>query len=80
MYAAGPAFHTHARRILNQRSFLEDDRIEKERLAALGGGVVEEEDVDGDLGGEEEDKALLEMDAKKWKVRRFPLPLLADFG
>ncbi|GAA5898025.1 hypothetical protein JCM6882_003309 [Rhodosporidiobolus microsporus] len=67
VYPAGPSFHAHARRVLNQRTFAEDDRLEKERLAANGGGIVEEDDTDGDLGGEEEDKALLEMDAKKWK-------------
>ncbi|GAA5935358.1 hypothetical protein JCM3775_006252 [Rhodotorula graminis] len=67
VYPAGPAFHAHARRILNQRSFADDDRHEKERLAANGNGEVVEEDLDADLGGEEEDLDLLELDPKKWK-------------
>ncbi|GAA5975919.1 hypothetical protein JCM11641_002838 [Rhodosporidiobolus odoratus] len=67
VFAAGPSFHAHARRILDQRSFAEDDRLEKERIAANGGDAVEEEDKDADLGTEEESKDLLEMDPKKWK-------------
>ncbi|GJN90502.1 hypothetical protein Rhopal_003513-T1 [Rhodotorula paludigena] len=67
VYAAGPAFHAHARRLLNQRSFAEDDRLEKERLAANGNGIVEEDDADADLGNEEEDRDLLELDPKRWK-------------
>ncbi|GAA5856713.1 hypothetical protein JCM8547_008803 [Rhodosporidiobolus lusitaniae] len=67
VYPAGPSFHAHARRILNQRSFAEDDKLEKDRLAALGGNVVEEVDADAGLGDEQEDKALLESDPKKWK-------------
>ncbi|GAA6034143.1 hypothetical protein JCM8097_000717 [Rhodosporidiobolus ruineniae] len=67
VYPAGPYFHAHARRILQQRTFAEDDRLEGERIAALGGDVVEEDDADKDLGGEEEEKALLEQDPKKWK-------------
>jgi len=74
VYPAGPAFHAHARRILNQRSFADDDRAEKDRLAANGNGEVVEEDLDADLGGEEEDLDLLELDPKKWKVRPVPPP------
>lgn len=69
VYPAGPAFHAHARRILNQRSFADDDAHEKERLAANGNGEVVEEDADAGLGDEEEDLDLLELDPKKWKVR-----------
>ncbi|GAA6021062.1 hypothetical protein JCM10207_003905 [Rhodosporidiobolus poonsookiae] len=67
VYPAGPAFHAHARRILNQRSFADDDRLEKERIAANGGDQVEEADADADLGNEDEDRDLLEQDPKKWK-------------
>ncbi|POY74571.1 hypothetical protein BMF94_2332 [Rhodotorula taiwanensis] len=67
VYPVGPAFHAHARRILNDRSFLEDDRLERERLAQLGQGDVVEDDADADLGGEDEDPDLLEMDPKRWK-------------
>ncbi|BGP55775.1 Zuotin [Rhodotorula sphaerocarpa] len=67
VYPVGPAFHAHARRILNDRSFAEDDRLERERIAQLGNGEVVEDDVDGDLGGEDEDADLLEMDPKRWK-------------
>ncbi|BGP48229.1 Zuotin [Rhodotorula kratochvilovae] len=67
VYPAGPAFHTHARRILNQRSFADDDRLEKERLDANGNGEVVEDDADAGLGDEEEDRDLLEMDPKRWK-------------
>ncbi|GAA5953937.1 hypothetical protein JCM21900_003059 [Sporobolomyces salmonicolor] len=67
VFPAGPAFHAHARRILNQRSFAEDDRLERE-LALKNGGVVEvEDDEDSELGGEQESKALLELDPRKWK-------------
>ncbi|GAA5960037.1 hypothetical protein JCM10213_008229 [Rhodosporidiobolus nylandii] len=67
VYPAGPSFHAHARRILNQRTFAEDDRLENERHAASGANDVEEEDLDADLGNEEEDRSLLELDPKKWK-------------
>lgn len=70
MYPSGPAFEAHARRILNQRSFAEDDHLEKERLSANGNGVVEEDDADAELGNEQEDRDLLELDPKQWKVRR----------
>lgn len=67
VYPVGPAFHAHARRILNNRSFQEDDKLERERLAALGNGDEVEDDVDADLGGEDEDEDLLELDPKRWK-------------
>lgn len=57
---------------MNDRSFLEDDRLERERLAQLGQGDVVEDDADADLGGEDEDPDLLEMDPKRWKVRPSP--------
>jgi len=69
VYPAGPAFHAHARRILNQRSFAQDDKLEGE-LAAQNGQVVEEEDdQDAELGGEQESRDVLEQDPRKWKVR-----------
>ncbi|GAA5878943.1 hypothetical protein JCM3774_000667 [Rhodotorula dairenensis] len=67
VYPVGPAFHAHARRILNNRSFAQDDSLERERLAALGNGDIEEDDADADLGGEDEDEDLLELDPKRWK-------------
>lgn len=72
MYPSGPAFEAHARRILNQRSFAEDDHLEKERLSANGNGVVEEDDADAELGNEQEDRDLLELDPKQWKVSSDP--------
>ncbi|GAA5828953.1 hypothetical protein JCM5353_005182 [Sporobolomyces roseus] len=67
VYPAGPAFHAHARRILNQRSFAQDDKLEGE-LAAQNGQVVEEEDdQDAELGGEQESRDVLEQDPRKWK-------------
>ncbi|GAA6020875.1 hypothetical protein JCM11491_000016 [Sporobolomyces phaffii] len=67
VYPAGPAFHAHARRILNQRSFAEDDKIERELAAQNGQQVDEEDDLDGDLGGEQEERYVLEQDPRKWK-------------
>lgn len=66
---AGPAFLSHARRVLNQRSFAEDDRLLAEEHAKNGGAVVEEDDADAGLGDEQEEKSLLQLDPKLWKVR-----------
>jgi DnaJ family protein C protein 2 len=66
---AGPAFQAHARRVLNQRSFEEDDRVQHEEFLANGGGAGEvEDDADEGLGDEQEDKQLLLNDPKLWKV------------
>ncbi|GAA5893794.1 zuotin [Sporobolomyces salmoneus] len=67
VFPAGPAFHAHARRILNQRSFAEDDKLENELAAQNGTQVEEEDDQDADLGGEEESRDVLEQDPRKWK-------------
>ncbi|GAA5925684.1 zuotin [Sporobolomyces koalae] len=67
VYPAGPAFHAHARRILNQRTFAEDDRLERELAAQNGTQVVEEDDQDAELGGEQEERHILEQDPRKWK-------------
>ena len=65
---AGPAFLSHARRVLNERSFAEDDRLLAEERAKNGGDVVEEDDADAGLGDEQEEKSLLQLDPKLWKV------------
>ncbi|GAA5947968.1 hypothetical protein JCM3765_007049 [Sporobolomyces pararoseus] len=67
VYPAGPAFHAHARRILNQRTFAEDDKLERELAAQNGTQVEEEDDQDADLGGEQESRDVLEQDPRKWK-------------
>lgn len=67
---AGPAFQAHARRVMQQRSFEEDDRLQLEEFLANGGGAGDEEDdEDGGLGDEQEEKSLLLLDPKLWKVR-----------
>lgn len=63
----GPAFFAHASRVLNQRSFEEEDAHLAAEKAKNGGSVDEADDVDGDLGGEQEDKQLLQSDPKLWK-------------
>lgn len=66
---AGPAFQSHARRILNQRSFEEDDLIQHEEFIKNGGGLEEvDEDADEGLGEETEARELLLSDPKLWKV------------
>ncbi|ORY89322.1 putative Zuotin [Leucosporidium creatinivorum] len=67
LFPAGPAFLSHARRVLNQRSFEEDDRLLAEERAKNGGDVVEEDDADAGLGDEQEEKSLLQQDPKLWK-------------
>ncbi|GAA6063383.1 hypothetical protein JCM10212_001482 [Sporobolomyces blumeae] len=67
VFPAGPAFHAHARRILNQRSFADDD-AHLDHLARLNGTQVDvDDDQDADLGGEQESRAVLEQDPRKWK-------------
>ncbi|KAM0753352.1 DnaJ-domain-containing protein [Meredithblackwellia eburnea MCA 4105] len=66
---AGSAFNSHARRILNQRSFEQDDEALRAEHLANGGNVVEETDEDEGLGDEEEDKLLLQSDPKQWKTQ-----------
>ncbi|KAK4700484.1 hypothetical protein P7C70_g5763, partial [Phenoliferia sp. Uapishka_3] len=64
---AGSAFNSHARRVMHQRSFEEDDHALHAEHLANGGTVVEEDDEDAGLGDEEEDKELLKSDPKLWK-------------
>ena len=63
----GPAFQAHARRVLNQRSFAEDDAALAAEKAANGGSDEAEDETDAGLGDEQEDKALLASDPKLWK-------------
>lgn len=69
---AGPAFISQARRVLNQRSFADEDRLLAEDAAKNGNQVVEEDDADAGLGDEQEDKQLLQLDPKLWKVHLVP--------
>lgn len=66
---SGPLYNAHARRILNNRSFDEDDTFQLAEFLANGGGITEEEDdADAGLGEETETRELLLLDAKAWKV------------
>ena len=69
LYAAGPAYIAHARRIAKNSTFAEDDEhlaAERKRLAdlAAANGAVDEY---ADLPDEPEDKEMLELDPKLWK-------------
>lgn len=66
---AGPAFSAHASRILNQRTFADEDALLQAELAKNGNKVEEEDDADAGLGDEQEEKSLLLSDPKLWKVR-----------
>lgn len=76
---AGPAFISQARRVLNQRSFADEDRLLAEDAAKNGNQVVEEDDADAGLGDEQEDKQLLQLDPKLWKVRLLEAPHSLSF-
>jgi DnaJ family protein C protein 2 len=70
LYAAGPGYLAHARRVLKNSTFAEDDvHVEEERkrlqeLAAANGDGADEY---ADLGDEPESRDLLELDPKQWK-------------
>lgn len=65
----GPAYLAHARRILNHKSFAEDDADEEAKAGFSGedgnGGPIED---DLGVGEEEENADLLLLDPKDWKV------------
>ena len=65
----GQAYDQHARRVLQGRTFEDDDRLEAERKAkedaALSASNADADAVDS----EPESKELLSLDPKEWKVR-----------
>ncbi|KAM0791297.1 hypothetical protein ACM66B_005769 [Microbotryomycetes sp. NB124-2] len=64
---AGSSFFDHARRVLNQHTFEQDDAALAAERAKNGGDVQEAEDVDAHLGTEKESRDLLRLDPKQWK-------------
>lgn len=70
LYAAGPGYIAHARRVLKNSTFAEDDEhveAERKRLQELAAANGEGADEYADLGDEPESKDLLELDPKQWK-------------
>lgn len=70
----GQAYDQHARRVLQQRTFEDDDRLEAERKAKAEAAARAENADDHAVESEPETKALLALDPKEWKVRRRPRP------
>lgn len=70
LYAAGPGYLAHARRVLKNSTFAEDDEhveAERKRLQELAAANGEGADEYADIGDEPESKELLESDPKQWK-------------
>ncbi|KAK4056729.1 Zuotin [Microbotryomycetes sp. JL221] len=63
---AGTSFFDHARRVVNQHTFEQDDEALAER-AKNGQQDEVVEDVDAHLGTEQESRDLLRLDPKLWK-------------
>lgn len=74
VYPAGPSFIASARRQILKLSFEEDDKREaelhheKQKAKVVDSG----EDLYPGLGEEQEDRHLLSLDAKEWKVNMTP--------
>ena len=69
IYQAGPAFLGHARRIVQDRSFEQDDEIEADHESRHGTPVDTGSDGEDDVESEAESPAMLNNDPKEWKVR-----------
>lgn len=64
----GPAYLAHARRILNKKTFAEDDRDEELKAAdAIAAGTEGPIEDDLGVGDEPESRDLLLLDPKDWK-------------
>lgn len=69
LFPVGPSYLAHARRILGNKTFAEDDRDEELKFAE-GANASAEGPIEDDLGvgDEPESSDLLLLDPKDWKV------------
>lgn len=70
MLPAGAPYAAHVRRIKNNLTFEEDDRLAEEERKAAAAKLAAEAAAENDLGvgDEEETLDLLELDPKEWKA------------